>query len=156
MDKPVDEQLVFKERVLPGILSFVPLLIIYPTFWLTLAPFNALFGSITGAFVTILVVGLMVRNAPVISLTNERIRVGRANIELGFVGKAKVIEAQDRRAETGTKLDARAYLRLQPAVKGLVRLEIQDPNDPTPYWLFSSRKAEQLTESLGSITNRKN
>lgn len=155
MGKLADEQVIFRERVLPGAISFLPLLIIYPTFWLTLAPFNPLLGSIAGGIVTFLCLVLMVVNSPIVSISNRWVRVGKAAIDPSYIGHARVITPQNRRSETGISLDARAFIRLQPSVKGLIRLEIEDPKDPVPYWLFSSSQANQFVECLNSIREHK-
>jgi hypothetical protein len=34
-------------------------------------------------------------------------------------------------------------------IRSLVRVELTDPDDPTPYWIFSVRHPEQLLTALG-------
>jgi hypothetical protein len=150
MSKSESLETQYKERVLPKWSSFLPLLIVYPTFWLTLAPFSALLGSILGVIVTLLIAALMILGSPKISYSASEISVGRAQIPTKYLGKATVIEKSERFAAKGPQLDARAYLALQPSVLGLVRLEIKDPKDPTPYWLFSTRNPELLAQLINA------
>jgi len=154
MSKLAADEFQYQERVLPKWTSFLPLLIVYPTFWLTMAPFNALLGSIFGIAVTLVIAGVMVVSSPKITVSRSEVRVGRANISRKLLGNAFVVQKQDQFSAKGAQLDARAYLSLQPSISGLLRLEINDRNDPTPYWLFSTRKPELLAELIGSKPKR--
>lgn len=144
----------YQERVLPKWTSFLPLLIVYPTFWLTMAPFNALLGSIFGIAVTLVIAAVMVVMSPKITVSASEVRVGRAHISRKLLGNASLVQKQDQFSAKGPQLDARAYLSLQPSVSGLIRLEIKDPKDPTPYWLFSTRKPEVVAQLIGANPKR--
>ena len=50
--------------------------------------------------------------------------------------------------ERGVRLDARAYLLIRGWIPGLVRVELDDPDDPTPYWLVSTRHPVRLAAAL--------
>jgi hypothetical protein len=50
--------------------------------------------------------------------------------------------------EAGVDADARAYLVLRGYCGGAVKVEVDDPGDPTPYWLVSSRRPLQLAAAL--------
>lgn len=102
----------------------------------------ALFGFAT-------VVALMVYSSPVIEVTGGRLRVGKAQIKLKYVGLTKAVPKEDAFAERGNLLDARAYTKFQPSVATLLRCEVVDPADPTPYWLFSTRRGDELERILG-------
>ncbi|MFM2384507.1 MAG: hypothetical protein RL166_381, partial [Actinomycetota bacterium] len=43
---------------------------------------------------------------------------------------------------------ARAWLSIQASIKGLVKVQVLDKNDPTPYWLISTRNPEKLVNLL--------
>jgi hypothetical protein len=45
-------------------------------------------------------------------------------------------------------LDGRAYLCLRGWISPVVRVELDDPDDPTPYWLVSTRRPAQLVAAL--------
>lgn len=154
MSKLAANEVQYQERVLPKWSSFLPLLIVYPTFWLTMAPFNAVLGSIFGVAATIVIAVIMVAKSPKIVITTSEIRVGRAHISTKLLGNASVVEKQHQFSAKGPQLDARAYLSLQPSVSGLIRLDLKDPNDPTPYWLFSSRKPALVAELIGGNAAR--
>lgn len=151
MNQPVSKpQIAYSERVLPSFGSFLPVLLLIPTGLLTLAPVNGLLGLLIGAGLSLLVIAILVATAPVISVRDGQLRVGQAQISLKLTGKASPIAREDSFAERGTKLNARAFTKFQPSIKTLVRVEIKDAGDPTPYWLFSSRNPEELAALLNS------
>jgi hypothetical protein len=154
MSKLAAGEVQYQERVLPKWSSFLPLLIVYPTFWLTMAPFSALLGSIFGIAITLVIAAVMVFSSPKITISMTEIRVGRAHIARKLLGSATMIQKQDQFSAKGAQLDARAYLALQPSVSGLIRLEIKDSKDPTPYWLFSTRKPELVVELISANTKQ--
>ena len=41
-----------------------------------------------------------------------------------------------------------AYLMIRAWIRRVVRIEITDPDDPTPYWVFSVRDAPGLLAAL--------
>jgi Protein of unknown function (DUF3093) len=78
----------------------------------------------------------------------DGLRAGRARLPLWAVGRVAALDADAARALRGPEADARAYLVLRGYVPGGVRVDVTDPDDPTPYWLVSSRHPDQLAEAL--------
>lgn len=76
------------------------------------------------------------------------LRVGPARLPVGFVGSAEAVAAADKRRVLGPELDPAAYLVHRPWVGPMVRISIEDPDDPTPYWLFSVRRPGRLLDQL--------
>lgn len=81
-------------------------------------------------------------------LTDTSLSARGASIETELLGLATVVAKNDIFAELGPKLDARSWLAIQASVKGLVKVAVADPKDPTPYWLISTRQPEKLAELL--------
>lgn len=145
----LSNEIQYSEWVLPKWTSFLPVLIIYPTIWLTLLPINEAVGVWLGLLLTVLFPTLMVMKAARISVTRSYLRVGNASIERKFVTGAQVIEGEDAFFARGRELDSRAFIHFQGSVKTLLRVDIQDAHDPTPYWLFSTRNPKALAQVLG-------
>ncbi len=76
------------------------------------------------------------------------LHAGRARIEARLVGPAEPLDAEGTRRVHGVEADARAFLVTRPYLKRSVRIPVQDPADPTPYWLVSTRHPRQLAEAL--------
>lgn len=104
------------------------------------------------AFVGLLVLQtvLLVVWTPKIAVTDSTLQVGRAQIEREFVGKVRAFRGEDATAQRGTKLNGLAYLSIRGWIKDVVKIEITDPADTTPYWLTSSRNPERLAAALNA------
>ncbi|PWV84715.1 Protein of unknown function [Prauserella marina] len=70
--------------------------------------------------------------------------VGDAHLPLRFAGDVEVIGKQDKRKALGPELDPAAFVAHRGWVPSLVRIRLTDPEDPTPYWLVSTRRPERL------------
>lgn len=101
-----------------------------------------------------LVVGLLVLlgQTPVrISGDGEdrRLTVGDANLPVRFIGRVDVIDSKHKRLALGPELDPAAYVLHRAWIGTMVRVHLDDPDDPTPYWLFSTRHPDALAAALG-------
>lgn len=74
--------------------------------------------------------------------------VGKAHLPLHFIDTAEVIGKQDKRRALGPELDPTAFLAQRDWITTLVRVHLADPDDPTPYWLISTRHPERLATLL--------
>ncbi len=83
-----------------------------------------------------------------VRVVDGELRVGVAHVPLEFVGEIKVVGPKQKRAALGPHLDPAAFVLHRGWVGPLVRVEITDPDDPKPYWVFSSRHPERLAKAL--------
>jgi hypothetical protein len=77
--------------------------------------------------------------------------VGRAVLELGCVSAVRGLDAEATRIRTGPEADARAHLVLRPYVRPSVELTLDDPADPVPYWLVSTRRPARLAAAVAAV-----
>ena len=84
----------------------------------------------------------------VVEVDDQRLIVGSAQIERKFLGKVEVLSAEEMRRWRGPLGDPASYMALRFWIPTGVKIEINDPNDPTPYWLVSSKKAQPLAAAL--------
>jgi hypothetical protein len=92
-----------------------------------------------------------------VSVTEGWFRAGAARVEGMHLGSVAALDPEETRRVAGPEADARAYLLLRPYLKRAVRVEITDPADPTPYWLVSSRRPDELAravERLARVSRR--
>ena len=94
-------------------------------------------------------VALIVSSTGIV-ITGESLQVGRARIERRFVGEAEAFRGSAVQRVRGPELDARAYMNFRVSVGPVVRIQITDPVDPTPYWLTSTRHPERIVEILSA------
>jgi hypothetical protein len=76
------------------------------------------------------------------------LRAGSARIPVALLGPAQALDVAAMRHELGPGLDARAYVCLRAWARTGVRVALDDPADPTPYWLISTRRPQLLVEAL--------
>lgn len=76
------------------------------------------------------------------------LHVGSAHIALRHLGQVSIIAPKDKRRALGPELDPAAFVLHRPWIGPAVRVELTDPADPTPYWLFSVRDAGGLAAQL--------
>ncbi|MFM6979861.1 MAG: DUF3093 domain-containing protein [Micrococcales bacterium] len=139
---------VFYERVLPNPYSLIWTLLVPLSFYLVFLPINEFAGLVLGIVLFLAVLSSIWFAAPQIEVAESRLTVNNATIDLRYVSKVEVISEKDAFQERGARLSPAAYVRFQPTVKGLVKVYLNDPADPTPYWLFASRKGDELKKLL--------
>ena len=135
---------LYKERVLPSIYFYIASITLPVSLLLVALPFSEIvsISLALGSIPTVLVLSWL--GSPLISVTESNLSIGQVSIETKFLGKAEVVRPQDAFQERGVKLDSRAFTKFQIGVKQLVKIEITDPADPTPYWLIATRNPEVI------------
>jgi len=88
------------------------------------------------------------RSALTVEVTESELRVGDASIERKFLGAVEVLDADEMRKWRGPLSDPASYMALRFWISTGVKIAINDPADPTPYWLISSKKAQPLAAAL--------
>lgn len=134
---------------------------LHPNFWvwlvaaglsaagiLVFAPISMTAGITAAIVLFTIITVLLVLSTPSITVTADTLQVGRATIERRHLGAVSHFRGKDATAERGTRLNGLAYLCIRGWVDPVVRIEITDPSDPTPYWLTSTRRPEQLVAAL--------
>lgn len=84
-----------------------------------------------------------------VRVSDSELRVGGAALPLRHVGRVEIVAKADRQAALGPELDPAAFVMHRTWVARLVRVEVTDPADPTPYWIFSARDPDGLVAALG-------
>jgi DUF3093 family protein len=83
-----------------------------------------------------------------IAVGDGLLHAGRARIEVRHLGEARALDTESMRLLAGRDADARAYLLLRPYLGKGVRIDVNDPADPTPYWLVGTRHPTQLVSAI--------
>ena len=139
---------LYREWLVPSIGNFVAAAIIMPSAYLVFLPINPALGFWLGILLMFAIWVVMLSASPRIEVSNGELKVAMAHIAVEHLSQGREIPVDFRFAERGPSLDARAYVRFQVGVKSLVRFEITDPKDPTPYWLVSTRHADRLLAAV--------
>lgn len=111
-------------------------------------PFGWSAAAALGVLTTVAVAALLAAASPRVRVTDDVLQAGRARVPLALLGAPEAFTGEEARQERGPRLDARAYLLLRGWVDPVVRVPLEDPGDPTPYWLVSTRRPEELLDAL--------
>lgn len=111
-------------------------------------PLDEVLGFAIATVAGISLATLLLLKAPVIEVTGETLRVGRATIQRKLLGALQEISSEDSFAERGHQLNALAYTSFQGSVRTMLKVDINDKSDPTPYWLFCTRNPAELKKAL--------
>jgi hypothetical protein len=138
----------YRERLLPGISFYIASLVIPVASYLICLAFSADIALYAALIIEVLLIALSVLASPSIRISEGLLKVRKASIPLELLGESEVISKADEFLERGRKLDPRAYVSFQVGVKTLIKVEIRDAADPTPYWLFATRNPLVLKKLL--------
>ncbi|HKR50739.1 MAG TPA: DUF3093 domain-containing protein [Pseudonocardiaceae bacterium] len=83
-----------------------------------------------------------------VRLSGGELWVGPAHVPTRYLGQVEVIQPSARRRALGPDLDPAAFVLHSAWVGPVLRVELTDPQDPTPYWIFSVQQAEELAALL--------
>lgn len=83
-----------------------------------------------------------------IRITDDELWIGDTHVPLEFLGEVEIVAANQKRRALGPHLDPAAFLVHRSWVGPLLRVQLTDPADPTPYWMFSTRHPERVAEIL--------
>jgi len=76
------------------------------------------------------------------------LRVDDANLPLTAIAAVTPIDPTERRDLLGVYADPLAFVIQRPWIGGGVRIDLADPDDPTPYWFVSSRHPDRLAAAI--------
>ncbi|SFE91615.1 Protein of unknown function [Actinacidiphila alni] len=102
--------------------------------------------------------GTAVAMMAVSSYGSARIRVvagslvaGKARIPATALGEATVLDPAETVAWRSHKADPRAYMLMRSYVPTALKVDVTDPQDPTPYVYLSTRSPKRLAEALAAV-----
>ncbi|NVM95083.1 DUF3093 domain-containing protein [Arthrobacter sp. AETb3-4] len=139
----------YTEKLWPNLGVWIIVLGLSAAGILILIPISPLAGYLAFFVLLVLQTVALLLWTPKIEVTADTLRVGRAVIEREYVGEVTYYLADEATAQRGTRLNGLAYLCIRGWIKPVVKVEITDPHDTTPYWLTSTRNPERLAAALG-------
>lgn len=138
----------YRERLWPAWWVFLSTALVIPAALLVFLPISPEAGVIAAVVLYAGVVAILLATTATIEVEDAHLRCGRARVPLSLVRGAAAFRGDEAVAERGVRLDARAWLLLRGWIGPVVRIELDDPDDPTPYWIVSTREPERLAEVL--------
>lgn len=135
----------YRERLTPPLIWYVVAVAIGGSFGLVVLPLAGTPGFLVGVLVGAAVAaGILVLTTTTVEVVDASLRAGRAAIPVHLLGRATVLAPEEMARLRGPDFDPRAYVCQRAWLRQGLRVEIDDPADPTPYWLISSRHPDRL------------
>ena len=92
--------------------------------------------------------GLAAASRGRVRVVGDVLHVPGARIPLSFLGGITPLDGTAVRQVMGPLAEPRAFVSTRPWLPGAVRLQVEDPEDDTPYWLVGTRRPEELAAAL--------
>ncbi|WP_442930466.1 DUF3093 domain-containing protein [Micromonospora sp. NBC_00421] len=83
-----------------------------------------------------------------VAVDGGELRVDDAHLPVRHVADAVPLDAEGRREVLGVGADPLAFVVQRPWIGGAVQVVLDDPADPTPFWVVSSRRPTELAAAL--------
>jgi hypothetical protein len=140
----------FREKLWPAPWLFLATALVIPASLLVFLPISIEAGVVVAVLLYAGCVAALVLAAPVVEVTDTEFRAGRARLPRTAVGAVSGYSGEEATLERGQRLDARAWLLIRGWISPVVKVALIDESDPTPYWLVSTRRPDELVSVLGS------
>jgi hypothetical protein len=139
----------YEERLTAPRSWWVVSFLIGVSFALILLPFGTLplLGGLVGGTAAAAVVASSYGSVR-IRVVGGSVIAGEAKVPVTVLGEAEVLEPEEARAWRTYKADTRAFLLLRAYIPRALKVEVTDPEDPTPYLYLSTREPERLAEAI--------
>ena len=135
----------YVERLWPPPSWWLVGLALVATVWLVLVVSTPGPVVVSGTAVAAMaVLGGLAAGAVTVGVRAGELVAGRAHLPVERCAAVEPLDPEATRRAVGVDADARAFLLLRPYLPRTVRVRLDDPGDPTPYWLVSCRRPEQV------------
>ncbi|REE03305.1 DUF3093 domain-containing protein [Citricoccus nitrophenolicus] len=148
------DRVLYEEKLRPSLWIWVMALMISGLSILVFVPIGLEIGLGAAVVVFAIIAILLTLSTPRIQVTERSLQVGRAGIERRYVGAVTGYRGDDATHQRGPALHGLAFMCIRGWIDPVVRIQIEDQRDRTPYWLTSTRNPEQLVEVLGGTMAR--
>lgn len=109
-------------------------------------PYALLIVAVVGGFTAASRIRIRVRDGV--------LHVDDAHIPVSCLSEINIVDAETKRELLGPLADPLAFVVQRPWVARAVRVVLDDPDDPTPYWVISTRRPERLAAAIAQARAR--
>jgi hypothetical protein len=147
-------RVLYEEKLRPSVWIWLVALMISGLSILVFVPIGLEIGLGAAVVVFAVIAILLSVSTPKIVVTERTLQVGRAGIERQYVGAVTGFRGDDATHQRGPALHGLAFMCIRGWIDPVVRIQIEDERDRTPYWLTSTRTPEKLVQVLGGTMAR--
>ena len=103
-------------------------------------------ASLIPATIAIIYIAFAMRST--ISFDGKELRIDQAHIDIKYLGDITILDSSAMRLLRTRDADPAAFLAIKFWVPTGLKIQVLDPRDPTPYWLITSKRGENLAALL--------
>jgi hypothetical protein len=144
----------YRERLWPAPWLFIATALVIPASLLVFLPINTTAGAVVAIVLYAGCVALLISGGPVIEVTDDEFRAGKARLPLSIAGTVEGFTGDEARAERGVRLDARTWLLIRAWVSPVVKIQNLDERDSAPYWVVSTRHPDAVVAAITAAKQR--
>jgi hypothetical protein len=83
-----------------------------------------------------------------VEIRGDELHVRGAHLPLHYVSGAVALDNQTLRRVVGREGDPAAFVSIRPWIGPGAQLWLDDPDDPTPYWVISTRHPDEVVRII--------
>jgi hypothetical protein len=83
-----------------------------------------------------------------VAVLGDALAVDDARLPVRFIATIEALTPDQKRELLGPHLHPLAFVVQRPWIRGAVKVTLDDPDDPTPYWLVSCRRPDRLIAAV--------
>ena len=141
--------MLFKEVIRPPLwlLAFIyfMFLSLVIAIWAALGNFSAL---VTLIALTLALLAIAVTAKSEVRIIEDELVIGKAHIGVKYLAGVEILDKNAMRLLRTRDADPAAFLAIKFWMSTGVKITLNDPRDPTPYWLVSCKKGKELKSTL--------
>ncbi len=138
----------YRERLWPSPGLMIALLLLLPAVYMVMTPLESALALPVAIAVYVLIAGSLLLMAPIVQVKDGVLSAGHANVPVSALGEVQVLDDASLRRTIGPGADARAHLLVRGFIHKGLRIELIDNEDPTPYWVLTSRRPQQFAQAI--------
>lgn len=143
-----DASPLHRERLLPSIGVWVVGIAFGSVLGVILVPLSHVLSLAVGIIGVVGVCVMLALAAPVVEVSGGRLRAGRAQIPVDLLGEPEVLDKEGWTVAMSVGFEPLAFHLTRGWVHTGVRVPVLDEADPTPAWVLSTRRPEDLALAL--------
>ncbi|WP_199424215.1 DUF3093 domain-containing protein [Actinotalea solisilvae] len=138
----------YRERLWPGPLGWSFVVGFAVLVLIALLPVRVDVAVVAALVSLVVALVVAVRTSARVEVADGELRAGAAHIPVTLLGAGSVLDRAGVRARLGPGSDARTFACLRSWIPGAVEVVVDDPQDPTPAWLVSTRRPAALLAAV--------
>ncbi|GLY04700.1 MULTISPECIES: DUF3093 domain-containing protein [Actinoplanes] len=89
-----------------------------------------------------------------VAVTDDEFQVDDARLPVSVISDVVALDAAGKREALGVGAHPLAFVVQRPWIGPAVQVLLDDPEDPTPYWVISTRRPVELATALLAVSSR--